>query len=92
MAGLIFRVQVILVVCVGQEIREIRHKGLHHPVGIQPGFVPLLGVLGKETVPGNHFPDFRKQVLACAAVIHMGKPSVVVQSEVYRVQVFPAAV
>ena len=90
MACLVLRIQIILVIGVGQEIREIIHYGLYHAVGIQPGLVSLLSILRKKSFFCNHFPDLGKQVLTGMYIIHMGKPTIVIQSEVYRIQILPA--
>ena len=45
----------------------------------------------QEAVLGDHLADLGKQVLAGMYIVHVGKPAIVVQAKVYRVQILPAA-
>jgi len=83
------RIQIVLVICIRQVIREIRHDGLNHSVGIQPGLVSLLSILRQEAVLRDHLSDLRQQVLTGVLVVNVSEPAIVVQTEIYRVQIIP---
>ena len=91
MLYLVIRIQIVLVIGVRQVIREVRHDGLYHSISIQPGLISLLCILRKEAVLCDRLTDLRKQVLTGMCIIDVGEPTIVIQTEVYRIKISPVA-
>src|SRR5699024_116493 len=90
-ADFIIRVQIISIIGIRQIIWEVLKHRLYETVRIQPGLITLFCILWQETFFLYDLTDLRKQILSGLLIIHMCEPAIVIQTKVYRVQIFPGA-
>lgn len=89
MLELVERIEVVLVVRVGQELGVVLHHNLDVAICLEPGRIALFRILRQKSLLMDKLADLRHEVLARRLVVHVSEPTIVVEAEIDRLEIIP---